>query len=105
MDALSRQALRKDDVAALKSRLQWIKKHSKDITSSAAPSTAASSSSPTSGDLGASVPKPPPPQACDAQALKWTVTQAKDLAAKAQKRTKERDAEDSRPSETPAPDR
>ncbi|XP_029030794.1 DNA replication factor Cdt1 [Betta splendens] len=96
------KSLPKDDIAALKSRLQWIKKHTGEITSSASPSTAASSQA--SKELTTSVPKAPLPHTHDARAVKWALAKAKDLAAKAQKRYKEREAEESRPSETQAQD-
>ncbi|KAM6922178.1 DNA replication factor Cdt1 [Lycodopsis pacificus] len=79
------KALCKEGIATLKSRLQRIKKHAEELSSASA-STSSSSSSP----VGTTplVPK----TASDAKALKFTVAQVKDLAAKAQLRKEEREA-------------
>ncbi|XP_039994243.1 DNA replication factor Cdt1 [Xiphias gladius] len=92
----------KEDIAALKSRLQWIKKHAEEIISTASVSTSSSSSSPAGPaprNTNPAVPKTTMPPTSDAKALKHTVVRAKELAARAQRRNEERDAEKSKQSE------
>lgn len=105
------QALCKEDIAALKSRLQRIKKSAEEITG-AASSASISTLSPSASPAGSapnnatpSVRKTGPPLASDAKALKLTVAHAKELAAKAQRRKEEREAEKSKEPETQAQDR
>ncbi|XP_022624781.1 DNA replication factor Cdt1 [Seriola dumerili] len=101
------KTLCKEDIAALKSRLQRIKKHAEEKISSASVSTASSCSSPSSpapDNTNPPVPKAATPSTSDAKALKLTVARARELAAKAQRRIKEREAEESEQSDTPPPD-
>uniref|UniRef100_A0A8D3BAB4 Chromatin licensing and DNA replication factor 1 n=1 Tax=Scophthalmus maximus TaxID=52904 RepID=A0A8D3BAB4_SCOMX len=97
------KTLCKDDIAALKSRLQRIKKHAEGITRTASVSTPSSSSpppSPATVNTNPSVTKTSAPPTSDAKSLKLTVARAKQLAAKAQRRIEEKAAEESRESET-----
>ena len=92
------QALGKEDLAALKSRLQRIKKHAERIPS---PASAPTPSSPAASALNST----PTPAISDAKTLKSTVAQAKELAVKAQRRKAEQEAKKSSLSETPSQDR
>ncbi|XP_072247632.1 DNA replication factor Cdt1 isoform X2 [Leuresthes tenuis] len=102
------EALCKEDIAALKSRLQGIKKRVEEIPGPA--SLASVSTSPTSSSL-----PPPPPcfnnatsavpstttaSSTDVKALRASVALAKELAAKAQRRKEEREAEEVKKTET-----
>ncbi|KAL3049883.1 hypothetical protein OYC64_012028 [Pagothenia borchgrevinki] len=91
------KALGKEDLAALKSRLQRIKKHAERIPS---PASAPTPSSPAASALNST----PTPAISDAKTLKSTVAQAKELAVKAQRRKAEREAKKSSLSETPSQD-
>ncbi|KAM8858660.1 DNA replication factor Cdt1 [Spinachia spinachia] len=84
------QALCKDDIAALKSRLQRIKKHAEDRASAPPPTSTSSSAD----DAAAPHKTSPliPKAAAVAAALKVTVAHAKELAAKALQRKQEREA-------------
>ncbi|XP_018548990.1 DNA replication factor Cdt1 [Lates calcarifer] len=97
------KALSKEDHAALKSRLQRIKKRAEEITNIASASTSSSVSSP-AGPAPNSTISPVPQNdkspTSDANALKLTVARAKELAARAQRRKEEREAEESEQSET-----
>lgn len=77
------QSLCKDDITALKSRIQMIKKRGEEVSgavsSSSSPAGPAHSRSPTASH----VPK------TDAKALKATLARARELAAKAQRRKEE----------------
>ncbi|XP_028279379.1 DNA replication factor Cdt1 [Parambassis ranga] len=97
----SSKVLCKEDIAALKSRLQRIKKHAEDISN--ATSTASSSSS-TNVTSTSPVPKPTMSPTPETQTLKATVARAKELAAKAQRRKEKREAEESKQPETPTQD-
>lgn len=88
------QALHKDDIVALKSQLQRIKKHAEKISRPAPVSSSSKSSSP-GDDPTPTAPKTTTPP----NNLKLTVARAKNLADKAQKRLDEREAETSRQSE------
>ncbi|XP_032383371.1 DNA replication factor Cdt1 [Etheostoma spectabile] len=97
------KALCKEDLAALKSRLQRIKKHAEDLTSATPGNSASTSSSPAGSPANALtplVPKTATPATCDAKSLKFTVAQVKELTAKAQRRKEEREAKESNQSET-----
>ncbi|XP_031169657.1 DNA replication factor Cdt1 [Sander lucioperca] len=101
------KALCKEDIAALKSRLQRIKKHAEELTSAAPRNSASTSSSPAGSAANATtplVPKTALPATCNAKALKFTVAQVKELAAKAQQRKVEREAKESKQSEAQIPD-
>ncbi|XP_071337708.1 DNA replication factor Cdt1 [Trachinotus anak] len=86
----------KDDITALKSRLQRIRKHAEEKNSSTSVSTAPFICSP--------VPSTATPPTSDAKVLKLTVVRAKELAAKAQRRNEERETEESKQSETQTQD-
>ncbi|XP_040905993.1 DNA replication factor Cdt1 [Toxotes jaculatrix] len=98
------KALCKEDIAALKSRLQRIKKHAEEVTSTAAASVSTSAAGPAPNKTNVPLPKTSKPPASDAKALKLTVARAKELAAKAQRRNEEREAEESKQSETQTQD-
>ncbi|XP_075932921.1 DNA replication factor Cdt1 [Anarhichas minor] len=95
------KALCKEGIATLKSRLQRIKKHAEEISSASA-ATSSSSSSPVGSAPHKTTPLVPK-TVSDAKALKFTVAQVKDLAAKAQRRKEEREAK-SKLSETQTQD-
>ncbi|XP_035028724.1 DNA replication factor Cdt1 [Hippoglossus stenolepis] len=99
------KALCKEDIAALKSRIQKIKKHAEKITGTASVSTSSSPAGPAPSCTKPTDPKTSTPPISDAKAIKLTVTRVKQLAAKAQRRKGEREAEDSKPSETVTQDR
>ncbi|KAL6101426.1 cdt1 [Pungitius sinensis] len=82
------QALCKDDLTALKSRLQKIKKQAEERASAPPPP----STSPPADGPAPHKASPPVPQTADATALKLTVARAKELAAKAQQRKQESEA-------------
>ncbi|XP_068573587.1 DNA replication factor Cdt1 [Cebidichthys violaceus] len=90
------EALCKEGIATLKSRLQRIKKHAEETSSASASS---SSSSPAGSAPHKTTPLVPK-TASGAKALKFTVAQVKELAAKAQRRKQEREAKESKLSET-----
>ncbi|KAF7651982.1 hypothetical protein LDENG_00103250 [Lucifuga dentata] len=90
------QVLNKD-VAALKSRLQTIKKHAEELSI-----TASSSSSSAVPVVNNPVPTATP--IVDPTGLKSTVARARELAAKTQRRKEEREAEESQQRETQAQD-
>ncbi|XP_033468613.1 DNA replication factor Cdt1 [Epinephelus lanceolatus] len=100
------KALCKEDIAALKARLQRIKKHAEEITSAASPASA--SSTPPTGSASnkstPSVPKTATSATSDAKALNFNIAQVKELAAKAQRRKEEREAEESKLSEAQTQD-
>nr|XP_020463264.1 DNA replication factor Cdt1 isoform X2 [Monopterus albus] len=101
------KTLCKEDIAALKSRLQRIKKHAEQFTSSASSATVSTSPSLSCPAVPAyNDTNPPIPQATtatllspDAKDIKLTVARAKELAAKAQQINEEREAEESKQSE------
>ncbi|XP_067465327.1 DNA replication factor Cdt1 [Thunnus thynnus] len=100
--AQASKVLCKEDITALKSRLQRIKKHAEETTSA---TSSASVSIPSSSSTVDSVPVSTYPAATmpptsDAKALKSTVARAKELAAKAQRRKEEKESEESKKSET-----
>ncbi|XP_034041372.1 DNA replication factor Cdt1 [Thalassophryne amazonica] len=80
---VANKVLCKEDIEALKSCLQRIKKHSKEIT--AAASSASGSSDPSSSNDTASKNVPAPPTS-DARVLTSTLVRAKALAASVQRR-------------------
>ncbi|XP_034755137.1 DNA replication factor Cdt1 [Etheostoma cragini] len=96
------KALCKEGIAAIKSRIQRIKKHAEDLTSAALGKSASTSFSPAGSTANAITPLVPKtaPATCDVKALKFTVAQVKELAAKAQRRKEEREAKESNQSET-----
>ncbi|XP_073337457.1 DNA replication factor Cdt1 [Pagrus major] len=97
----------KVDIAALKSRLQRIKKREEELVSTDALTLVSTSSSPADTaphNTSRHVPKTAAATTSDAEALKLTVARAKALAAKAQRRNEEREAEDSKRSETQTQD-
>ncbi|KAM9345093.1 DNA replication factor Cdt1 [Symphorus nematophorus] len=106
------KALSKEDIAALKSRLQKIRKHIAEKPSSASSASVSKSSSPPASPAAAApnntapqVPKTATPiSTSDAKALKLTVARAKELVAKAQRRKEEREAEESKQNETATPE-
>ncbi|TDH00903.1 hypothetical protein EPR50_G00174670 [Perca flavescens] len=96
------KALCKEDIAALKSRLQRIKKHAEELTSAAPCNLASTSSSPAGSAANATTPLVPKTvlhATCDAKTLNFTVAQVKELAAKAQQRKVEREVKESKRSE------
>ncbi|XP_008279720.1 DNA replication factor Cdt1 [Stegastes partitus] len=103
------KALCKEDIAAIKSRLQRIKKDAKEITSAASSALASTSSSFSSACLAPNDTAPPihkaiTPPTSDAELLKCTVAHAKELAAKAQRRRQERETQESKCTETQTQD-
>ncbi|KAF1376086.1 hypothetical protein PFLUV_G00226970 [Perca fluviatilis] len=102
------KALCKEDISALKSRLQRIKKHAEELTSAAPRNSASTSSSSPAGSAANAttplVPKTVLPATCDAKTLKFTVAQVKQLAAEVQQRKVEREAKESKQSEAQIPD-
>ncbi|XP_053291647.1 DNA replication factor Cdt1 [Pleuronectes platessa] len=96
------KALCKEDIAALKSRIQKIKKHAEKITITA---SVASSSGPAPSCTKPTDPKTSTPAISDAKAIKLNVTRVKPLAVKAQRRKGEREAEESKQRETVTQDR
>ncbi|MEQ2249007.1 hypothetical protein ILYODFUR_024946 [Ilyodon furcidens] len=98
------QALCKEDITALKSRLEKIKKQA-DIaspTSSAPPSTPPASSSPAASNNAAlPVPTASGPSTTEARTPRFSVARAKELAAKAQRMKEEREAGEIKPAENP----
>lgn len=97
------QAPSKVDIAALKSRLQRIKKREEELVSAKASSSVYTSSSPADAAPHKSprhVPTTAVAATSDAEAFKRTVARAKELATKAQRRNEEREAEESKSSET-----
>ncbi|KAK5881911.1 hypothetical protein CesoFtcFv8_020549 [Champsocephalus esox] len=96
-DGGASKALGKEDLAALKSRLQRIKKLAERIPS---PASAPTPSSPAASALNST----PTPAISDAKTLESTVAQAKELAVKAQRRRAEREAKQGSPSEAPSQD-
>ncbi|XP_071370617.1 DNA replication factor Cdt1 [Centroberyx affinis] len=108
----TQQALSKEDVAALKSHLQKIKKQTERLSAAASPSSLPPSSSsssssavpaPESAPTSISISKTPT-STHDAAAPKAAVARAKELAAKAQRRKEEREAEESAQTEAQAQD-
>ncbi|XP_041803436.1 DNA replication factor Cdt1 isoform X2 [Chelmon rostratus] len=101
------QALCKESIATLKSRLQRIKKHGEEITSTAPVSTFSSFTSlvgTTPTITTPHVPRTVTPLTSDAKTLKFTVARATALATKAQRSKEEREAEESKQSETQTQD-
>ncbi|XP_070697164.1 DNA replication factor Cdt1 isoform X1 [Pempheris klunzingeri] len=99
------KALSQEGLATLKSRLQRIKKYAEEITNAAPTSSSVASpagSAPNS--TNPPVPETAPPLTSDAKALKLTVAQAKERAAKALRRKEEKEAERSKRSETQTQD-
>ncbi|XP_070697165.1 DNA replication factor Cdt1 isoform X2 [Pempheris klunzingeri] len=99
------EALSQEGLATLKSRLQRIKKYAEEITNAAPTSSSVASpagSAPNS--TNPPVPETAPPLTSDAKALKLTVAQAKERAAKALRRKEEKEAERSKRSETQTQD-
>ncbi|MED6278089.1 hypothetical protein CHARACLAT_020121 [Characodon lateralis] len=98
------QALCKEDITALKSRLERIKKQA-DIaspTSSAPLSTPPTSSSPAASNNAAlPVPTANRPSTTEARPPRFSVARAKELAAKAQRMKEEREAGEIKPAENP----
>ncbi|KAK5853554.1 hypothetical protein PBY51_014696 [Eleginops maclovinus] len=92
------KALGKEDLAALKFRLQRITKHAEKISSPASAST------PPSPAAAAAPTSTPTPATSDAKTLNSTIAQAKELASKAQRRKAEREAKESNLSETQTQD-
>ncbi|MEQ2303747.1 replication licensing factor Cdt1 [Ameca splendens] len=99
------QALCKEDITALKSRLERIKKQAEDIaspTSSAPLSTPpASSSSAASNNAALPVPTASGPSTTAARPPRFSVARAKELAAKAKRMKEEREAGEIKPAEKP----
>lgn len=96
------------DIAALKSRLQRIKKREEELVSTEASPSVYTLSSPADAaprNPPHHVPKTAIATTSKAEALKRTVARAKELATKAQRRNEEREAEESKSSETQAQDR
>ncbi|XP_071767536.1 DNA replication factor Cdt1 [Centroberyx gerrardi] len=94
------KALSKEDVVALKSRLQKIKKQAEKLSSAASPSSLPPSSSSSSSSSAVPAPESTPASisktpTSDATAPKAAIARAKELAAKAQRRKEEREAEES----------
>ncbi|CAK6978963.1 DNA replication factor Cdt1 [Scomber scombrus] len=89
------KVLSKEDITALKSRLQRIKKQAEEKISTASSSSVSSSSSPVDPAPTSTSPASTVPPSSDAKNLKSTLARAKELAAKAQRRR-----EESRQSET-----
>ncbi|XP_036979445.1 DNA replication factor Cdt1 [Acanthopagrus latus] len=101
------QAPSKVDIAALKSRLQRIKKREEELVSTEASPSVYTLSSPADAaprNPPHHVPKTAIATTSKAEALKRTVARAKELATKAQRRNEEREAEESKSSETQAQD-
>ncbi|KAM4730333.1 LOW QUALITY PROTEIN: DNA replication factor Cdt1 [Anableps anableps] len=96
------QDLCKDDITALRSCLQRIQKQAEDIASSASSASFPHPLPPPVQQLPAMQPVPPP--TTEATPLRFSVAQAKELAAKAQRRKEEREAGEVWPSKAPAPD-
>ncbi|XP_070833590.1 DNA replication factor Cdt1 [Chaetodon trifascialis] len=101
-------ALCKEGIATLKSRLQRIKKHREEITSTASFSTVSSFTSP-AGTAATSATAPRVRRTVtlltsDAKASKFTVARATALATKAQRMKEMREAEESKQSETQTQD-
>ncbi|MED6255317.1 replication licensing factor Cdt1 [Ataeniobius toweri] len=98
------QALCKEDITVLKSRLERIKKQA-DIaspTSSAPLSTPPASSSPAaSNNADLLVPTASGPSTTEARPPRFSVARAKELAAKAQRMKEEREAGEIKPAENP----
>ncbi|XP_044068944.1 DNA replication factor Cdt1 isoform X1 [Siniperca chuatsi] len=96
------KALCKEGIATLKSRLQRIKKQAEEITSaasSASVSTSSSFASPPGSAPNSTTPpvsKTTTSPTSDAKSLRFTVARASELAAKAQRRKEEREAEESK---------
>ncbi|KAG7512676.1 hypothetical protein JOB18_036925 [Solea senegalensis] len=108
---LSSKVLCKEDISALKSRLQRIKKHAEETTrmasvstSSSSPSSSTSPAAPAASDTNPPVPKTTTNPSSEAKALKLTVARAKQLAAKTQRRQEEREAEERKQSEAQTQD-
>lgn len=91
------QVLSKDDITALKSRLQRIKKLTED-KSSAASSSSVSSSTPVN-------PAPTNTPPADAKTLKSTLARAKELATRAQRKEEVAESEENRQIETQSHER
>ncbi|KAK2848625.1 hypothetical protein Q5P01_008459 [Channa striata] len=98
------KALCKDDIAALKSRLQKFKTHAKKkanaVSSASVSSASVSFSSSSPNNTCPSVLGTATPPTSDAKAFKLTIARAKELAARAQRRHEEKEAEEHRHSET-----
>ncbi|XP_076599833.1 DNA replication factor Cdt1 [Chaetodon auriga] len=101
-------ALCKEGIVTLKSRLQRIKKHREEITSTASISTVSSFTSPAStaatNTTAPRVPRTVSLLTSDATALKFTVARATALATKAQRTKEKREAGESKHSETQTQD-
>ncbi|XP_026165717.1 DNA replication factor Cdt1 [Mastacembelus armatus] len=95
--AQASQALCKEDITALKSRLQRMKKHAEEITSPALPASVC----PVPNKAIPHIPRSTTHPAFDAKNLKLTVARAKELAARAQRRNEDSEAEESKQSEIP----
>lgn len=96
------------DIAALKSRLQRIKKREEELVGTKASSSVYTPSSPADAaphNPPRHVPTTAVAATSDAEAFKRTVARAKELATKAQRRNEEREAEESKSSETQTQDR
>ncbi|KAM3606789.1 uncharacterized protein V6R79_023298 [Siganus canaliculatus] len=94
----------KESLAILKARLQRIKKHGEDQTSTVPTPSVSTSSSTTPTVTNGHVPQTAMLSSSDAKALKKTVARAKELAEKTQRRKEEREAEKSQQSDTPSQD-
>ncbi|XP_019959134.2 DNA replication factor Cdt1 isoform X1 [Paralichthys olivaceus] len=94
------KALSKEDIAALKSRIQKIKKHAEEITRTASVSNSSSPAGPAPNCTKPIDPKTTTSPITDAKTVELTVARVKQLAAKAQRRKGEREAEESEQSET-----
>uniref|UniRef100_A0A665TZH7 Chromatin licensing and DNA replication factor 1 n=1 Tax=Echeneis naucrates TaxID=173247 RepID=A0A665TZH7_ECHNA len=101
LSAVTRQALCKEDITALKSHLQRIKTLSQEKNSTA--SSLLSPATPTSNKTTCCFPKLSVPSTAE-RTLKFTIQQAKELAAKAQRRNEEKLYEESKQSQTQTPD-
>ncbi|XP_029376926.1 DNA replication factor Cdt1 [Echeneis naucrates] len=97
----STKALCKEDITALKSHLQRIKTLSQEKNSTA--SSLLSPATPTSNKTTCCFPKLSVPSTAE-RTLKFTIQQAKELAAKAQRRNEEKLYEESKQSQTQTPD-
>ncbi|XP_067383667.1 DNA replication factor Cdt1 isoform X3 [Channa argus] len=97
------QPLRKEDIASLKARLQRIRKHGGEKANATSPISVSSSSYYPAGlapNTCPGVPRTATPPTSDAEAFKLTIARAKEITARAQRINAEKQAEESRKSET-----
>ncbi|XP_047458178.1 DNA replication factor Cdt1 [Mugil cephalus] len=91
----TQQALRKEDIASLESRVQETERHAEESTSAASSAPIQTSSSPAARAA---------PHTSHPKALVFSISRAKELAAKAQRRKEEREAAERKQTETQTED-